>query len=635
MAEAVARLREKHFGGLAPSKDLGSVVFIQGLPVTTNVAKLQMFVGEKLLNGATDGLELLLDDQAQKTNGAAFVDVGGEKQALALEMRLDGLRIDREHRLRCSLLSRFHFDGDKVSWVALEDNHRLRVESVGTPKTERTCESSFFVQKKDRIFVVGKSKGAFLTELSISRDGILTCGWSPKGTYFWVCLKAGLILFDGDTLEEYSAAFEEGVNRAVFSPDERHVATYSSDRTVLLWRCCAYELQLVKRFRGEGLLSAPALRWSWAGREFSLLVDGELRIYELVPVDGYSAVLSHAKKIFGSKNVVACEWAPARNELLYCVSGEKNAPFRAVLGTKEGPLKTRSLFGDVSARVYWSSKHALSVLEQSGKKKTRVELFCVLEKNIPVETLDIAGTVSLVRVCEDMLVLCGKDEVGEYFKLFAIKESGEMRLECVKELRRNGVKTIEWTFDGAFLLVYSLDSESRVDILDRNGSAVGGFSGGGISGIGWDAYGEHILTHSNVAMSGAQQTDYSLYDCTGKRISRAVVDGIMDAGWRPIDTESLFAATKALEGKMDEYRKEFIEEDKKHGDNGDEDIGRWEAWKERRRVRRQNMEERLRQCSEEDACEAPDDGVWVEREEAVSETVMEEEDFERLRKEQQ
>ncbi|OIR57766.1 MAG: translation initiation factor eIF3B [Amphiamblys sp. WSBS2006] len=678
--EEIEELKRLHFDGFLLDSSLDRMVVLSGLPITPNREKLCLFVAEKLLSKyETRTVDIFADSETGHTTGCALIETVHRSDSESLQKALDGMRMDKKHRLSAVLaLELGNVFGDGRMEISKQET--AQKEKRPDPAIERRGESSseypsdeFFVHRRDRLefyFVSTTSENEFFHsgEIVFPDKKTRRAEWSAKGRFVLCVDPRGAIVCELEKQQVYSVLDMEDIADVFFSPDEKHVVTlsrkmqtssrgrvlsedgvqapapesmwrsesrmgstggvaraepveffeYCAKQTLCVWRLYPGEARCVKRVEAAGDTKVSV---GWTGGEEAVVLK-----------DSTISVLSPG----GTRHVQGVSFlcfAGAADRLVYCVKESGSTPFRVIIADSAGTaLKTRGLFGVERSVLSQVDTRVLCVMQrhEKGSEKTRIEIYSVAVRGIPVETVECDWRADVVSLQPhgNVLFVSGKNSADTpsprllrrgsvYCNTAAEKHRQEQEMlahaaiideECLKTTRdarkkrtssvcvcvecreekvrekrkrdsetlcvysvvsgclrktreytQRGVQTMEWTFDGAFLLLFFRDAEEEgAEIFDRHGSRVGGFATRMSSGVFWDACGRSILCYSTVERNSERQTDCVLYDVCGRRVGRKVLSGIVDVQWRPSPQAEFCEATAAgLCASIEEHRQQL------------------------------------------------------------------------------
>jgi len=268
-------------------------------------------------------------------------------------------------------------------------------------------------------------------------------------------------------------------------------------------------------------------------------------------------------------------WSPKQNIISYMVPERENgnAPAKVVLveipSRKE--LRQKNMFNVINCKMHWQSKgkYLAVKIDQHGKNKKNTfvnfELFRVLEKDIPIENLELkdpvhafawepSGDRFAVIHSENAL----KPDVSFY-------EMGGKKLKHLGTLEKKVANHLFWAPRGGFIVLAGLKNLNGVlEFFDVNDmTTMANEEHVMCTNVDWDPSGRYLTT---TVSSWLHQLDtgYNLFTFSGRLIYKVLKDRFSQFLWRPRPRDLLSPAVlDEIQANFPEYEARYKKEDEK------------------------------------------------------------------------
>ncbi|KAI9739769.1 MAG: Translation initiation factor 3 subunit b [Cirrosporium novae-zelandiae] len=509
---------------------LDTFVVLDGLPVVPAEKKPQLlkFLLKKLKtvgNTSEDAIFMPMND-ANKSEGYAFVEYETSEQAIQATKQLHGWNLDRKHTIAVNKLTdierygregRVDEDYQPPEIEPFQEREYLRwwLEEPG-------ARDQFVMYRGDNVGVFwNRKKDPPESIVDRHRWTEVFVQWSPLGTFLASVHQQGVQLWGGSSWGKQKRFAHPFVDLIDFSPNEKFLVTWSKrpmqideghpvltfeedGKNIIIW-----DIETGKPIRSfaahdvpgpsvddsgqpaKKKVQWPAFKWSADDKYVARVLPGQsISIYELPRMNLFD------KTSIKIEGVVDFEWAPAtphragvnQYEQLFCYWTPEIGSNPAKVGLMSIPSKeivrTRNLFNVSDAKLHWQSQAAyvcVKVDRHSKSKKslaTNLEIFRIKEKGVPVEVVDSIKDTVINFAWEpkgDRFVLI---TTGEIVGATAVPPKTSVSFFCPEKIRTGGVgnfkliRTIErktsngiyWSPKGRFVVVATVHSQQSFDL---------------------------------------------------------------------------------------------------------------------------------------------------------------------------
>lgn len=655
-------VNELDFSGLEekykvnPDSGIEEYVVVDGAPIAPE-SKIPMLrkVLTKLF--ANSKAELALGDESfyfpldgSKTTGFLFVRFKNQQHADLAVKSLNGRRLDTKHRLFVNKLS-------DIEKYGAEGAVADKPADVKVPEFKQTDYLKSWLQDsygRDQYILhfgdtvaVKWHKNSSPPETVMERMNF-TAGftlWSPQGSYLLTIHPQGIQSWGGKNFDKIQKFFHPEVRLIAFSPDEKYLVSLSPEpiklppedhparasfpfgkqdegNKLIIWELAtgivAKTLKLPPSIEQSKKVDWPLIKWSYDGKYFAREVPKGLAIYESATMS-----LLDAKEV-ELNGLQDFEFAPAgiklagskSDELSHVVSfwTPETSNQTARVALLEVPLKkvlrTVNLFQVSECRFHWQDEGkylCVKVDRHTKSKKTtfsNLEFFNLLEKEIPVEKIELKETVinfaweskgerfvTISRLDQGPVNLAiPKNNINFYAPEFERKKGEKPAAAAVDLNKFKNFKTIadkhsvniNWSPKGRFVALSNVASASKIDFfdLDYDGNTVlasdeqaksqnvkanlkqiGDVEYFGLTNVEWDPSGRYLAGWSS---SWRHKIDngYKLFSFAGNLVSAQGIDNFKQLLWRPRPASLLSGSDrKKVRKNLREYSVQFDEQD--------------------------------------------------------------------------
>eukprot|EP00026_Physarum_polycephalum_P004618 Phypoly_transcript_04640.p1 GENE.Phypoly_transcript_04640~~Phypoly_transcript_04640.p1 ORF type:complete len:690 (+),score=161.86 Phypoly_transcript_04640:38-2071(+) len=569
-----------------------NVLVVDNLPVVdeTKYAKLANVINRIFTNFgelAQDGLYMPFDD-SKMTQGFAFVEYTNKEAAEKALAQTNGYKLDKSHIFK---VTRFD-DFKKYDQVPDEytppkvEPFQPKDDLMGWLLDDRTLHAvdQFVVRQGDLTEVYWNDPKAGKPEVvdSASRANWTETYvlWSPLGTYLSTFHRQGVQLWGGEKWTKQARFPHNGVKLIEFSPNELFIVTFSPQyqenddpkdpKCVIIW-----DVRTGAKLRGftaattaTGNIVWPAFQWSHDDKYFARIGEDLISVYE---TPSMSLLDKQSLKVPGVKDFC---WSPKQNIISYIVPEREsgNTPAKVVLveipSRKE--LRQKNLFNVTDCKMHWQSagKYLSVKIDRhtKNKKKTFVnfELFRVLEKDIPIENLELKDPVqafSWEPKGDRFAIIHGENLAKPDISFYQM--SGK-KYELLKTLEKKTANHLFWSPRGGFIVLAGLRNlNGALEFYNVNElESMGTDEHMMCTNVDWDPSGRFVTTTVS-SWHHQLDTGYNLYTFNGKLLYKVLKDRFSQFLWRPRPRDLLSAAQlEEIKRNFPTYQKRYEEEDR-------------------------------------------------------------------------
>lgn len=378
--------------------------------------------------------------------------------------------------------------------------------------------------------------------------------WSSQGSYLVTVHGPGVQLWGGQSWKRVGQFSHANVKHIIFSPLETYMVTYAlpnpaspAEPNVLVW-----DVRADVRVRGL-CVAAPAEGAAWPQLVFSAdekyaawAYADQLALYDTAA--GFALLDRKAMEVPGIREAA---WAPTGHKLLYWVPETENNPARVAL--IEVPsrvvLRTKNLFNVDACSFHWQSEGAylaVQVNRYAGKTRktllTNLEVFRLLDKNIPVECLEFKEPLMAVawEPCGDRLLVAYQAEHKAHVLLYSFAGEGYRLLHTVE---RKQVDRFLWSPAGGYLVMADLGSAAAfVEFWSAADMSLMATKEHYLAtDCLWDPSGRYVVTHVS-SWKSCNDNGYCIWDMKGELVTKQTCARLAAFKWRPRPAPLLSAA---------------------------------------------------------------------------------------------
>jgi len=267
-------------------------------------------------------------------------------------------------------------------------------------------------------------------------------------------------------------------------------------------------------------------------------------------------------------------WSPKQNIISYMVPERDsgNSPAKVVLveipSRKE--LRQKNLFNVTDCKLHWQSRGKYLAVKidrhTKNKKKTFVnfELFRVLEKDIPIENLELKDQVhafSWEPRGDRFAIIHGENASKPDISFY---EMAGKKLNHVATLEKRPANSLFWSPRGDFIVLAGLRNLNGVlefyNVNDKE--TMSNEEHMMCTNVDWDPSGRFVTTTVS-AWHHQLDTGFNMYSFAGKLQHKVLKDRFQQFLWRPRPQNLLNAAQlEDLKARFPKMREAYEEEDR-------------------------------------------------------------------------
>jgi len=531
-----------------------NVLVVDNLPVVTEekFAKLEGIIkkifahfGKITPNGFN-----MPQDENKTTKGFAFVEFETRQSAENALAETHKHKLDAKHIFNVVKFDDFVkyeqvpevYTAPKDTNVSTKDDLLWWLVHENTQK----CIDQFAVRQGDltEVYWNEATRPVLVADASRPKWTDTFVAWSPKGSYMATMHHQGVQIWGGPGWKRQAQFSHTGAKLLDFSPNENYLVTVSPQyaendnkddpKCIIVW-----DVRTGAKMRGfmAGPTSVwPAFHWSFDDKYFARMGPDVISVYE---TPSMGLIGKQSVKVPGVKDFA---WSPSKNILSYFVPEKDAVPAKVVLleipSKKE--LRQKNLVSVADCKLHWQSKGkflAVKVDQMKSKKTTGVnfELFRVLEKNIPVESLEIKNKVHAFAwepSGNRFAIIHGEENVPRPDVSFY--EMGDRQLKHLKTLEKKQANHLFWSPKGDHIVLAGLRNMNGVlDFFNVNEmESMGQDEHMMCTGVDWDPSGRYVATYVSY-WRHQLDTGYHLYSFSGKPLYKVLKDRFLQFLWRP------------------------------------------------------------------------------------------------------
>jgi translation initiation factor 3 subunit B len=569
-----------------------NVIVVDNLPVVSEdkYAKLYGIINKLFSNFgalAPEGLYMPLDD-AKMTQGFAFVEYTTKEAAESALTQTNGYKLDKAHVFRVTRFDDFkRYDSvpdvftppeikpfqakDDLLWWLLDD------------RTQR-CADQFVVRQGDmtEVFWNDSKEGKPIPVDNASRSAWTDTYvlWSPLGTYLTTFHRQGVQLWAGEKWTRQGRFQHNGVKLVEYSPNELYIVTFSPQyqenddpkdpKCIVIWdvRTGAKLRSFLGATNASGNVIWPAFQWSHDDKYFARIGEDLISVYE---APSMNLLDKQSIKIPGVKDF---SWSPKQNIISYMVPerDQGNIPAKVVLveipSRKE--LRQKNLFNVTDCKMHWQSRGKYLAVKidryTKNKKKSQVnfELFRVLEKDIPIENLELTDPVHAFAWeprGDRFAIIHGENAMKPDISFYQM--SGK-KLNLLKTLEKKIANHLFWSPRGDFIVLAGLRNLNGVleffNVKDMETMGTGEHMM--CTNVDWDPSGRFVTTTVS-SWHHQLDTGYNLFSFSGRTMLKVLKDRFSQFLWRPRPQNLLTQAQiEEIDANFEKLRQKYVDEDR-------------------------------------------------------------------------
>jgi len=548
----IMRMRPKETDGVE------SVIVVDGVPVVggDRVEKLKNVIRKiygkfgKLVN------EHYPMEEGGNTKGYIFLEFTNHANAMEAVKSTNNYKLDKQHTFVVNMFSEFDKyldisdDWEPPQAQPYKDQGNLRAWL----QESDACDQYAMIHKGGEEVTVFSNATPDPVEVQTRARWTETyVKWSPLGTYLATFHTRGIALWGGDDFHQITKFSHPDVEFIEFSPCEKYIVTFSpktsnvteDPTSIIVWDCRTGAKK--RAFHSENPIVWPVFKWSSDDKFFARMSnDGVLSVYE---TPGFGLLDKKSIKIEGLKGF---SWSPKDNIIGYWVGEAKDVPARVVLleipSRKE--LRVKNLFNVADCKMHWQkSGDYLCVMVNRYKKILtdnadrkyaglyyNFEVFHMLEKQIPVDTVKIEETVhafSWEPIGTKFAIVHG-DSQNNNVSFYGVKKGLQQPPELLKKYERKVANCLFWCPTGQFVILAGMRQMNGVlEFVDTaDFTSMGGGEHFMCTDVEWDPTGRYVMT--GVSWWGHKVDNaYWLWNFQGKILKRSSVEKFCQLVWRP------------------------------------------------------------------------------------------------------
>ena len=496
--DAAAESNEPIDGGVRGN--FGKAIVVDGIPIApeSKKAKLEGVInkvfgqfGTIQENGlcipfATKVVKNKEGVEAERSMSVGFAFVVFEKKESAAKAvsLADGFKLDKKHTFKVCLYS----DLDKYrnwpeeykeptmpefkeplnlrSWLAdadVRDQYVVREgkETKVAWMEGMTADSS----SEDQIAYAGerqKAKGRSWCEMYVA--------WSPLGTYLATYHRQGIVLWGGPEFTECSRYAARGVQRMMFSPNEKYIVTWNgvqnnTDKEALI----VWDVATGKKMRTFAVAQGaqwPILSWSYDDTMFARETKDGICVFET------PSMKMMEKKPIRATGIKQFQWSPGDNYIAYWAPEIDEKPARVVLldPIRRREVRSKNLYNVSNVELHWQKKgdfFCAQVLRHTKSKKTtssNLEIFRMRDANFPNEIIEIKDKLihfSFAPTGCRLVIIHGDQELRNKVSIYtlgAVSRGSKVSKMYTEEDKEANM--IKWSPDGNAVVLAGLTNIS-------------------------------------------------------------------------------------------------------------------------------------------------------------------------------
>lgn len=516
-----------------------------------------------------------VNPETSMTDGFVIITYQTAEEAAEAREKYHGLELDKKHTFKVFPVDDFDKIVDYCAPEPSRDSVEVSKTDVGDLR-DWLCDDSAREQFVIR-YDVGENEIFWHNPVTNSPDleyggerekkgGKVWCDnkvqWSPRGSYLATFHRPGIALWGGNSFTKRARFQHEDVQHIEFSPNEEFLLTWNGKHAaerdaeaVRIWRIFTNEKVAsfpTPSFAPKGG-EFPHFLWSPDGRFLARCTDTSIYVYD--SHENFQLCKDPATEkrspIKFPDGLQGFDWSPKDSILSAWVPEKNNIPARLQLIRMPGriELAAKNLFSVREATMHWHPEgkylcvNAMRMSRSGKTGNTHLEIFRVLEKNVPVETYEIKETVKSFHweTNGNRFCILTTDDVGHGLKatFFALSER-----ECEKvasyELQGTSVTHVQWAPAGQYFVMAAipggdmifgqLDANNKLDILHKDEHFL-------LTEVIWDPSSRFVISAVTQAMNTGirYQTEagYKTWSFQGRLLYQFNKEKLFQIFWRP------------------------------------------------------------------------------------------------------
>lgn len=514
----------------------------------------------------------MYEDQSSSksmSKGFLFVEYETPEIANAARRQIDGFRLDAKHTFlaikledyeRYLNLSDKFTPPEKEEYKERPDLHNWLVDPDG--------RDQFFVLADEEVSILWNSR-AEDPEEEFARpnwtDSYLL--WSPRGSYLATVHRQGIALWGSKSWERIVRFAHPNVKYLSFSPLENYCVTFSPESpkdkgdNLRVW-----DVRSGKLLRAFSGLEEdwPIFKWSPNDKYLAKASKESLMIYELPSM---TLLGNKSIKVDSASDV---SWSPSGDLIAFWTPEANNSPARVTILAvpSKDIVRTKNLFKVNCCKLFWSDTgDYLSVtVERVTKTKkttfTNIEIFCVKEKDVPIEVYEGLKERTVGNICwepdSDRFAMLSHEAVRSYFGLYKMEKT---ELKLLFEVESKSSELL-WSPRGRFLAMRNPQSEIQFWDADDQ-TVLSTITHFNATDMEWDPSGRFFLTSVSY-WRVPTENGMCLWDLQGQQLFKKLIPRFKQVSWRPRPPSLLSKEQmKNIRKNLKKYSKDFEAADSK------------------------------------------------------------------------
>jgi translation initiation factor 3 subunit B len=410
--------------------------------------------------------------------------------------------------------------------------------------------------------------------------------WSPLGSYIATFHKPGIACWGGPKFTKRARLLHADVKQVDFSPNEEYLLTWNGKHSaekdpdsIKVWHIATGEC--VKKFMTPSFMPRggefPHFLWSSDGRYLARMTETAIHVhdskhgFECVPDDKGKKAIKFPDGLQGF------DWSPSQNIISAWIPEKDNVPARLViLEIKENSrveIAGKNLFNVRDASMHWQPEGkflCVKAMRMSRSKKTgqvHLEIFRVMEKNVPVETVEIKESMKSIHweTSGNRFCLLTTDENGHNLKAQFYNISDKETHQVASYDCHGGISHVLWAPTGGYvvlaaipggdLIFAQLDEKNKLDILQKEEHFL-------LTDVHWDPSSRYCFTAATQSMSAGvrYQTESGVkcWSFQGRLLYQQQKEKLFQLAWRPHPPSLLNEKEKKdIRSKLKSYTKRY------------------------------------------------------------------------------
>lgn len=599
------------------SDGVDSVIVVDNVPVVegSRVDKLKNVIRKiyskfgKLMNE-----HYPLDDEG-KTKGYIFLEFNNHPNALEAVKQTNNYKLDKQHTFQVNLFSDFEkYESIPDVWEPPKPSEYKDQGNLKSWLLDQDANDQYSVIHKggEEVTIFSNNNPEAVEIQTRPRWTETYVKWSPLGTLLATFHTRGIALWGGEDFHQISKFAHPGVQYIEFSPCEKYLVTFSPSASsvssdeptaIIIWDA---RTGIKKRaFHSDNPPVWPVFKWSQDDKYFVRMTDNTLSIYE-TPSFGLLD-----KKSIKVEGLQGYSWSPRDNILAYWVAEDKDVPARVVLMEvpSRNELRVKNLFNVADCKMHWQkcgdylcvmvNRYKKILTDNADRKYAGLyynfEVFHMLEKQIPVDTVKIEETVhafSWEPVGTKFAIVHG-DSQSNNVSFYRVQKGLQQPPELLKKYERKTANCLFWCPTGQFVILAGMRGMNGVlEFVDTaDFTSMGGGEHFMCTDVEWDPTGRYVMT--GVSWWGHKVDNaFWLWNFQGKILKRSSVEKFCQLVWRPRPPTLLpKEQIKELKKNLKKYSVKFTQRDNQRSNKASAelaaarqklmaDFSRWKEGKE-------------------------------------------------------